>query len=69
MITTKTAITKLGIGNIDTKTGRSVIQRLWDAVLNFIQSIVGDKITIEENDSEDDDCLPRFMYKMLEQSK
>jgi len=42
------AITKLGIGNIDTKTGRSVIQRLWDAVLNFIQSIVGDNIKVSD---------------------
>jgi hypothetical protein len=42
----------------------------WNRVdVNKLQSIVGDKITIEENDSEDDDCLPRFMYKMLEQSK
>ena len=42
----------------------------WQRVdVNKLQSIVGDKITIEENDSEDDDCLPRFMYKMLEQSK
>ena len=40
------AITKLGIGNIDTKTGKSVLQRLWDAILNFIQSIVGENIKI-----------------------
>ena len=39
----------------------------WNRVdVDKLQSIVGDKITIEENDSEDDDCLPRFMYKMLE---
>lgn len=40
------AITKLGIGNIDTKTGKSVLQRLWDTILNFIQSIVGGNIKI-----------------------
>lgn len=40
------AITKLGIGNIDTKTGKSVLQRLWDTILNFIQSIVGENIKI-----------------------
>ena len=42
----------------------------WNRIdVDKLQSIVGDKITIEENDSEDDDCLPRFMYKMIERYK
>jgi hypothetical protein len=42
----------------------------WNRIdVDKLQSIVGDKITIEENDSEDDDCLPRFMYKMIGQYK
>jgi len=35
------AITKLGIDNINTTTGKSVIQRLWDAIVNFIEAITG----------------------------
>jgi hypothetical protein len=34
-----------------------------------LQSIIGEQYTIVENDSEDDDCLPRFMYKMIERYK
>jgi hypothetical protein len=35
------AITKLAQGNIDSSTGKSVIQRLWDTILNFIEAITG----------------------------
>jgi hypothetical protein len=39
----------------------------WNRVdVNKLQSIVGDKITIEENDDWDEEVLPRFMYKMFE---
>jgi hypothetical protein len=39
----------------------------WNRVdVDKLQSIVGDKITIEENDDWDEEVLPRFMYKMYE---
>ena len=39
----------------------------WNRVdVNKLQSIIGDKITIEENDDWDEEVLPRFMYKMFE---
>lgn len=35
------ALTKLGKGNIDTKTGKSVLERLWNAILQVIESLTG----------------------------
>jgi len=35
------ALTKLGKGNIDTKTGKSVLKRLWNAILQVIESLTG----------------------------
>jgi hypothetical protein len=35
------ALTKLGAGNIDSKTGRAVLERLWDAVLQMIENLTG----------------------------
>ena len=35
------ALTKLGVGNIDTKTGKTVLERLWDAVLQMIENLTG----------------------------
>lgn len=35
------ALTKLGRGNIDTKTGKSVLERLWNAILQVIESLTG----------------------------
>lgn len=39
------AITKLAIGNIDNTTGKSVLKRLWDAILNFISGITNLDLT------------------------
>ena len=39
------AITKLAMGNIDNNTGKSVLKRLWDAILNFISGITNIDLT------------------------
>lgn len=39
----------------------------WNRVdSKLLQEIIGDKFEVVEQDDDDDDCFPRFMYKLIE---